>query len=145
MPQAKAVMSLPAGRLRWKDHCAALARVESRELAYCWALRTALRCVYAYVGGGAHCYLAGYLVEDDGDQLVRQVGVGGLEGVVRAIEDYDRVAGDVCLELVSYRGRMTEERTMICFPSQQAVVTAWSLDCGLPGRRLPSMSLILEL
>jgi hypothetical protein len=97
-----------------------------------------------HVGGGAYGYLAGYLVERDGDQFVRQVGVVGLEDVVRAIEDYDRVTGDVCLG-PSVVSQSQDARTMICCPSQQAVVTAWSLDCGLPGRRFPSMSLILEL
>jgi hypothetical protein len=98
-----------------------------------------------HVGGGAYGYLAGYFVEDDGDQFVRQVRVVGLEDVVRAIEDYDRVTGHVCLGQSAVSQVPKMQRTMICFPSQQAVVTAWSLDCGLPGRRLPSMSLILQL
>jgi hypothetical protein len=70
-------------------------------LAHCWALRAAVRLVDVYVGGGAHCYLAGYLVEDDSDPFVRQGAVMGLEDVVRAIKDYYGVAGHVCLEYIS--------------------------------------------
>jgi hypothetical protein len=64
-------------------------------------LRAADGRVYVDVGGGAHGYLAGDLIEDYGDQLVRQVSVGGLKDIVRAIEDDEGVAGDVCLGLLA--------------------------------------------
>jgi hypothetical protein len=90
---------------------------------------------------GSRRYLAGYLIKYNRDQLVRELEVGGLEDVIRAIKNDDSIAGNVGLRIeitfVSSRFDNTareQKHTIICLPSQVPVVTAWSLAWGLPGR-----------
>jgi hypothetical protein len=91
---------------------------------------------------GSRRYLARNLIEHDGNEFVGKLEVGGLEDVIWAIEDDDCIAGDVGLHIrtiiVSFslitRFQHYQTRTIICLPSQDPVVTAWSLAWGLPGR-----------
>jgi hypothetical protein len=50
-------------------------------------------------GRGSRRYLAGYFIKHNRDQFVRELEVGGLEDVVRAIENDDCIAGDVGLQI----------------------------------------------
>jgi len=54
--------------------------------------------VYVNSGGGGGCYLAGYLVKYDSNELVRELLVGSLEDMIRSVKDDNCVAGHIGLQ-----------------------------------------------
>ena len=88
------------------------------------AILDAVRLVYVDVARRASCELAGPLVDCDSLQLLFLVDVDGLDDMAGAVEDYEGIAGDVCLGdfpsvtiVFVVPGR--RRRTMIWFPSHR--------------------------
>jgi hypothetical protein len=78
------------------------------------ALILSVGLVYVYVSRRTRCEFAGGRIERDCLELRLLVDVDGLEDVIRPVEDYERVAGYVGLDVMHVSRRCMRERLCYC-------------------------------